>query len=588
MWTRKQKRNGRTRLFVRTVAQLLAIALLLFAAGCGSDNGAADGGTVHDNASEPTTAPISETTDTPLQDSELEGDSLEDAETGENDDFLYTISDNQVIITGYWGPDAEFEVPSTIEGYPVTAIGNAAFSFRSDLTQVTLPDSVVAIGDGAFYYCSALTSVDLGANVRVIYEDAFYDCENLTSVEMGDKVQIIGDSAFSNCARLTSIDLGDSVQIIGTRAFEGCSSLSSISLDSNMVYNVGEFAFAETAWYDNQPNGQVYLGTCLIGYKGSEPSGALVIKDGTTAVADRAFEDCSDITSVTVPDSLLGVGTLSFTWCTAFDSFAIPDGMLYIGYGAFYGCISLKNVEIPNSVQVLGDFAFGSCNSLTAIEVGGNNGYYTSVDGVLFNKDRTELIQYPPSKPDLSYEVPSSVLTIVDSAFAEGQVLEQVIIPSSVSVIEQRAFSDCDSLVEAVLPRGITSIEDMAFFACNSLSSITIPDTVTRIGEDAFSSCSALTEITIPDSVTSIDRNAFSNCWELTSVTISAGVTSIGEEAFIYCTSLTEVTFEGTPPSIGENVFDSDITLYYPAAYAHLWAPNGETEWNGYRIEQRG
>ena len=202
------------------------------------------------------------------------------------------------------------------------------------------------------------------------------------------------------------------------------------------------------------------------------------------------------------------------------------EGYTSIGEVAFWGCSGLASVTIPNSVTCIGEGAFSCCGngafsgciSLTSINVASDNSNYCSVDGVLFNKDKRTLIQYPGGKQG-AYIIPDSVTNIGDYAFRE-----------------------CSGLTSIVIPNSVTSIGDSAFSRCSGLTSIVIPDSVTGVGEYTFSRCSGLTSIVIPNSVTSIGDLAFQNCTGLTSVTIPNSVTSIGIEAFSGCSGLDSVT----------------------------------------------
>ena len=215
-----------------------------------------------------------------------------------------------------------------------------------------------------------------------------------------------------------------------------------------------------------------------------------------------------------------------------------------IGGGAFYGCYSLTSVTIPDSVTSIDNNEFMTCYNLTNITVDNSNQYYSSADGVLFNKEKAELIQYPIGNTRTSYTIPNSVTSIGSCAFVACLNLTSVTIPDSVTSIGYSAFRNCSSLTSITIPDSVTSIGNWAFYGCDSLTSVTIPNSVTSIGNYAFYSCDSLTSVTIGNSVTSIGDSAFYSCTSLTSVTIGNSVTSIGDSAFYSCTSLTNITVD--------------------------------------------
>ena len=298
---------------------------------------------------------------------------------------------------------------------------------------------------------------------------------------------------------------------------------------------------------------------------------AVIIEKGVTSIGDSAFRECTSLTSITISDSVTSIGWLAFYNCTSLTSVTIPDSVTSIGYSAFWNCTSLTSVTIPDSVTSIDDYAFVNCESLISINVEENNSNYSSVNGVLFNRNQNELICYPAGKNDKTYEIPDSVTSIGGFAFCSCTSLESVTIPDSVTSIGMDAFNNCTSLTSVTISDSVTSIGRSAFYNCTSLTSVTIPKGVTSIGMYAFYNCTSLESVTIPNSVTSIGGSAFENCTSLTSVTIPDSVTSIGDYAFYYCTSLTSVTIPKGVTSIG------DYAFYYCTSLTSVTIPDSVT-----------
>ena len=236
--------------------------------------------------------------------------------------------------------------------------------------------------------------------------------------------------------------------------------------------------------------------------------------------------------------------------------------------GAFYACTNLTSVTIPysvtNIVDTTSDGAFCGCSKLTAITVDTVNTIYSDINGVLFNKNQTTLVEYPLGNAAGNYTIPNSVVSIGASAF-QCTALTNVTIGSSVKNIGGNAFSFCTSLTSVTIPDGVTNIGYEAFYECYHLTNVTFGNGLTSIGRSAFYACTNLTSVTIPNSVTSIGQDAFFNCNSLTSVMIPGSVTDIGEMAFANCTSLAGIYFLGNAPSLGASAFinDTNATVYY-------------------------
>ena len=248
------------------------------------------------------------------------------------------------------------------------------------------------------------------------------------------------------------------------------------------------------------------------------------------SIEDKAFESCSSLTSVEIPNSVTSIGESTFRSCSSLTSVEIPNSVTSIGSNAFSSCNSLASVEIPNSVTSIGNSAFEHCSSLTSVEI------------------------------------PNSVTSIGSYAFGSCSSLTSVEIPSSVTSIGSYVFSSCSSLTSVEIPNSVTSVGEGAFRYCSSLTSVEIPNSVTSIGNSAFRSCSSLTSVEIPNSVTSIGDYAFSGCSRLSFVKIPASVRGIGNyswygESFSNCTSLSVVLFERQDNiSILDNTFNNIAT----------------------------
>ncbi|MCC8068893.1 MAG: leucine-rich repeat domain-containing protein [Ruminococcus sp.] len=286
--------------------------------------------------------------------------------------------------------------------------------------------------------------------------------DDIKVVIIEDGVTSIGDCAFYFCVSLKSISIPDSVTSIGADTFEFCTSLKEVTIPTSIT-TIGSAAF-----------------------NGCDSLTEVIIPNSVTEVGNGAFNSCVSLTEVTISNSVTEIEENVFNSCTSLTKVTIPDSVTKIYQNAFCNCKSLIEVIISNSVTEIDDNAFLGCTSLTAMTVDENNQNYASIDGVLFNKDITELIQYPAKRIGTSYSISDSVTSINICAFWYCTSLASVTIPSSVTSIAYGAFYNCTSLTSVTIPDSVTSIDGEAFFDCTSLKEVIIPDSVTSIGYHAF------------------------------------------------------------------------------------------------------
>ena len=559
----------------------------------------------------------------------------------------------------------------------ITAINNSLFQNCSNITSIELADSVTRIGDNAFNNCSGLNSVKLPSNITEISANAFYGCDNITSATISTfaldylsktKLQTvvinggasIDERAFYNCANLTSIAL-NSASTIGSQAFYNCSSLTMVDIPSG-VTSVGNNAFygcsnltrvyitdikswCEIEFENAQANplafaNKLYLNNVLLT--------SLEIPDEVTSIGDYTFYGCSGLTEINMTSNLTHIGVSAFVGCDNIVTATIPTSAIsslskskmqsiiinggdQIVNGAFADCTNLVSVDIPSSVTFIGSTAFSGCAKLGSIRIDANNAYYTGVDGILYNKQKTEIILIPKAIVG-AVAIPNGVRSISSNAFSDCIGLTSVEIPSSVATVGEDAFSGCDNLtgvnitdvaswcgvafanaqanplavaqnlyidnepaMSLVIPDTVTSIGDYAFYGFSGVTSIYIPSKITSIGTEAFKDCDNITSTTLPTSALSsitksklqkvainggeeITSGTFMNCGNLTSVDMGNSVTSIGQFAFSGCTGLQSIKIPSSVTSIAWRTFDgcSNLTsVTFENTSGWYYAPTG-------------
>ena len=518
----------------------------------------------------------------------------------------YSLDDDKnATITAYNGYSSSLVIPTKIDGYTVTKIGDRAFEYNTRLVMVVIPDSVTVIGIQAFYECKNLSSVTLSKGLVDLQQQAFGECTKLTSItipkslercydggwggafdnsglnqvnfEEGitaipgylfadtialetivipDTVTSIGDGAFRESSALKNAIISDSVTVIGIQAFYGCKNLSSVTLSKGLV-DLQQQAFGECTKLTSitipksleRSSDGIYGGAF-------DHSGLATVKfeDGVKMIPNYLFADATTLETIVIPDSVTSIGVYSFANCSALKNITIPYSVTEIGAQAFYKCTSLKTIAIPDSIKTLDDGTFFGCNSLSNIkfpslitEIGSG-----MCDGC------TSLV---------TVEMGDKVTSIGDNAFQNCTSLKNITLSPETEYINSNAFSNCDSLESIVIPDKVTVIYHNAFSDCDKLLSVTLSKALKQIGESAFNNCDSLTAIKIPDSVETIGERAFYGCEKLADVNMGNGVSKLYSEAFRLCPALTKIVLSNNLTSIPEYAFAdctklTDVTIY--------------------------
>ena len=468
----------------------------------------------------------------------------------------YTNSIVHIAGTEYVG---DIVIPETIttetgKTYTVTAIGHYAFASCSEVTSITLPNTILSFGECAFLNCP------------------------LTTLSIPNSLETIGEECFGSSMGLTELIFPESLRSIGNRAFYLCRNLATIYIPNSL--------FSYTAWLDNQPDGVIYIGPFAYSYKGEIPEGTADIKPGTRYIADYAFCECPTLERVVIPNSVTTIGIRAFRSCPELEYVELSDSLIAVGYQAFSGSTKIQSFDFPSTLKSVGISAFS-----------GTAWYDNQPDGLVYTG--TVAYHYKGRVPDnTDFEIPDGTISLGDGLFSEDELfspeddfqeLYSVTIPNSVKYLGDCVFYDCyPNLSKITIGSGVEEMGKCSLAWIYNLTEVNISEGVKLIGEQMFSGCVNLKEINIPNSVEVIKYRAFAAeeyngqvdegpCESLAKVTIGSGVRSIEEFAFSGCQSLTEITCLATTPPVlqDENCFDdecySNATLFVPAAVVNVY-----------------
>ena len=448
------------------------------------------------------------------------------------------------------------------------------------ITEVVIKQGVTSIGSFAFRDCYNLESINVPADNNTYSSEngvlfnknktellIYPAAKTNTSYTVPSSVVRIGEWAFSDCENLESISLPEGLTTIGAAAFVGCG-LKSITIPSSVV-EIEDFSCGDNLESINvsagnktysSENGVLFNKnkTELLMYPRAKANSSYTVPGSVVRIDDDTFWRCYNLKEIIVSEGVSSIGYRAFGVCDNLESITLPESLTKIDLSAFLGCDKLKSITIPSGVTEIvdenPDAGAMVGNSIENINVSAGNKVFSSENGVVFNKDKTELILYPAAKADDSYTVPNGVVSIAESAFLRSK-LKSVTIPNGVKNIGNSAFSVCSSLEKITIPNSVTSMGEYAFLMCRSLITVTMPNNISQISYGTFNDCESLKNITIPSSVKSIDHNAFAGCYSLEKITIPDSVTYMGESVFDWCSSLTTVTIPNNISQIGSRVF---------------------------------
>ena len=443
------------------------------------------------------------------------------------DGVLYSIDETSIIQYPPQKSSNTYEIPNT-----VTKISGGAF-FSSKLSSVTIPDSIKEIGDKAFMY------------------------SDITEIVLPDNLITIGEEAFALCGNLTKIEIPASVEVIGLNAFYCCTSMNEIIVSpENEIYTSidGVLFSKDTKTLINYPKGKSGSEytvpdsvTSLEAYSffSCDSLERVFIPDSVTQIGDCAFYECSNLTEIPIPKTIKSIGERVFENCEKLTSIIIPDTVTSIEERAFYCCSEMTSIFIPASVSSIGNNAFGNCDKLKEITVSDDNKYYTSKEGVLFDKSMSKLICYPEGKEGTSYTIPESVTSLEPYAL-QGSSLNTIQLPNKLTLIREYALSYMSGISSINIPENVTDIEPNAF-AFSGLTEIKVDENNKHYADKDgvlfdknlstliyYPSSKPGTEYSVPDGVTRIEDYSFVGKLILQKIIIPDSVTAIGNNAFFY------------------------------------------------------
>ena len=452
----------------------------------------------------------------------------------------------------------EIVLRASYKGQPVVAVGASAFEGCGSVISVTIPEGIKSIGANAFKNCGSLSVAVIPASVTSIGAGAFSDCENLTIIEFGgtiaewnavDKAGYVNEYSGEFLISCTDGDLDkNEVYIVPFTAddyftFEYIEDTDSYSVAAANVNDMpAEIKIPEE--YEGKPITVIASGA----FMNCTVVTSVIVPGSVTSIETNAFRACSALSEINIPENVEVIGDYAFRSCYDLENVDLPDSVSAIGVEAFGSCTKLGGINVGGGVKEIGDFAFIGCGSLAEINVSEDNADYLSINGDLYDKSGSVLIQYAVGKADEEFVVSEKIAEIAPYAIAYCVNLKGIVIPDTDLVVGENAFEGCafesakmsmasfdhidkQSLKNVEITSG--NVVENAFAGCAALENVKLAEGATEIGAGAFAD-SGVSCVYIPASVTSIGASAFENCENLHEIEIPDGAT-IGENAFEGC-----------------------------------------------------
>lgn len=510
-----------------------------------------------------------------------------------NDGIIYGIKENFAVVLEQPGEtEASVELLDFViwkdKIYNVKVIADNAFSWNKNLTDIVISGNIEKIGDNAFSHCSLLRNVDFGQHSRLksIGEDAFSHCSSLDKMVLPESIVSVGENAFGCCNRLSmlyceatekSVVCGYNWNHNDYHGKKRCPVVWNCKhndiADDGFVYYVADngirYAIKEGVAVIIQHEfvrGDIVI-PAFIRYKGEDFCVEKINHD--------AFKCCELLKSISIPESVKSIGDHAFSRCKLLSRviFAENSALESIGCYAFYDCLELTRIFIPENVSYIGKGAFDTCQSLVAIDVDNNNKYYTSMEGVLYNKEISELIKYPIAKIQDVFIMPDSVVRIYSNALVHVK-FRKIGLSRSLIYLEHIAFGWCDNLTEIYIPENVKHIGDYVFAGCPLLKEIIVDEknqSFRSIEGNLYSKDGKklvryaigkqVEKFHVPEGVRIIAVGAILGAKHLKKIDLPLGLIEINKQAIDGCSGLSSITVPATTTYIGYWGFENTVTV---------------------------